>query len=40
VLKARYEHIQLRDTSELRLNNLCQAGDAGQSLTGMAASPN
>ncbi len=28
-LKARYQHLQLRETSELRLPNLCQANSAG-----------
>lgn len=37
-LKERYEHIQLRDTQELRLENLCQpTGEAGYSASGTAS---
>jgi len=33
-LKARYSHLQLRDTSDLRLDNLCQdTGEASLSQT-------
>jgi hypothetical protein len=41
-LISRYENLQLRDTAELRLNNLCTDtdGSAGQAVTGTAAQPN
>ena len=35
-LKLHYQHIQLRDTSELRLSNLCEPDDEGYSITGVA----
>jgi hypothetical protein len=42
VLISRYANLQLRDTAELRLNNLCADtdGSAGQAVTGTAAQPN
>jgi len=36
LLKERYEYLQLRDTSDLRLNNLCPPEDGGYSVTGVA----
>ena len=39
-LQERYQHIQLRDTSELRLSNLCEPAGAGYSVTGTAVNPN
>jgi len=35
-LKTRYSHLQLRDTSELRLDNLCSAADADSPISGGA----
>jgi len=40
MLKARYEHIQLRDTSELRLSNLCLPDDSTYPVTGAAVHSN
>jgi len=42
VFISRYENLQLRDTSELRLSNLCTdtGGSTGQAVTGTAAQPN
>ena len=39
-LKLRYDHIQLRDTSELRLNNLCLSEEAGYPLNADVTPPN
>jgi hypothetical protein len=36
-LKSRYQHIQLRDTSDLRLSNLCVPDEEGYSVTGVAS---
>ena len=36
LLKERYEDLQLRDTTDLRLNNLCPPEDGGYSVTGVA----
>jgi hypothetical protein len=38
-LKSRYKDIQLRDTSELRLNNLCLTEEADYPVTGAAVHP-
>ena len=38
-LKSRYKDIQLRDTSDLRLNNLCLTDEAGYPVTGAAVHP-
>ena len=40
LLKQRYVNLQLRETSELRLENLCPANGADYSITGAAAQPN
>ena len=39
VLLDRYSHIQLRDTSELRLDNLCYIEDSETPVTGVAGRP-
>lgn len=39
-LKARYRHLQLRDTSELRLNNLCVPDNLTRPVSGTAVHPN
>ena len=39
-LKARYAQLQLRDTSELRLDQLCTESAPGGQLTGVAGQPN
>ena len=39
-LKARYRNIQLRDTSDLRLNNLCLTEEAPYPVTGASTQPN
>jgi len=36
LLQQRYHHLQLRDTSDLRLGNLCPPEDEGYSVTGIA----
>jgi len=40
VLNERYAHLQLRDTSELRLDHLCLAGEEGYPVTEVAGQPN
>jgi hypothetical protein len=40
LLQERYVDLQLRDTSELRLNNLCLIEDEGHSVTGVAGASN
>jgi hypothetical protein len=40
LLKERYADLQLRETSELRLNNLCVIEDEGHSVTGVAGASN
>jgi hypothetical protein len=40
LLKQRYVDLQLRETSELRLSNLCPSNEANYSITGAAAQPN
>jgi hypothetical protein len=39
-LKSRYRHLQLRDTSDLRLSNLCLSDETDQPVSGVAALPN
>ena len=39
-LRSRYEHIQLRETSELRLGNLCLDGGGDYSVSGVAGQSN
>ena len=39
-LKNRYRDLQLRETSEMRLGNLCRAGETDQPVSGVAAQPN
>jgi hypothetical protein len=40
LLKQRYVNLQLRETSELRLSNLCPPNEANYSIIGAAAQPN
>jgi hypothetical protein len=39
LLKEHYKNIQLRDTSELRLSNICPTDEAGYPITGAAVQP-
>lgn len=39
-LISRYQHIQLRETSEMRLNNLCMPDSPGNSVSETSARPN
>lgn len=40
VLKRRYEHLQLRDTSELRLSEVCRPAGTAHPAAGITARPN
>ena len=39
-LLERYDHLQLRDTSELRLGRLCTDGSSRESISGASAPSN